>query len=715
MLAGFLMTEAACLYLEGSLPGLVRVYALIVGLLSIVAVILLIRQKAVVELSRTYRYHYLAAGILTFVFVVFKCDNSTDSVLETAMMALHTGKLYGYSPYTGQPLMGNMLSKMGSGGLLPAFYAVLSKLSGIHVTVIGKLAIPFAVVCMALTAHRLLVCRLFGTDTKRSSHALWLVLSAWIFFCFQGFVGYRPLWDAPWTSGCLIFYCIAPLLFYLFLEKEWNPRFSALFLLTVVTFLLLFPVDMWEKAKGVAAVTAVFLILYAVFQKPPARLGNLIADVFPKKCTGGLIIPLTVVLPAVLSVIFHGCIITDSQYAMPDNRYKMDAEVMQIRTLLEPAAGEIKMLAPPKVCAQIRDADFKINLLFGTDALEAEADAEGIRIKEIAQDLAVNEYEPVKLIQHARAENCNYVVSCKKTEALGVQDADALFYQYGFLKAGETASYIVYEFIGDDLGKYEITQYASSSGKQAMFYTITDALGHLIVVDGGWEQDAGEVEQIIMEKGGKVDVWILTHPHPDHIGAFNKIYLEGQILIDRIYAVPIDGAKYQDVANWWDDIDVYKTFAELTMDEERLVYIHESDTIDLFGLTMEVFHSFDYEQLVAAKSRDYCNDGALIFKLSGKKKSMLFLSDVGVCMSDRLMDTYKERLKADYVQMGHHGNGGMSEAVYDIIRPEAAFFDMPLSMIEDTTLNAYVKRAYMQALGSRILDYTTAPNQVVIE
>ena len=84
-------------------------------------------------------------------------------------------------------------------------------------------------------------------------------------------------------------------------------------------------------------------------------------------------------------------------------------------------------------------------------------------------------------------------------------------------------------------------------------------------------------------------------------------------------------------------------------------------------------------------------------------------------MSERMLTQYGEKLQADYVQMGHHGNGGMNPEVYDVVNPEVAFFDAPESLMTDMTLNAWAKKAHMEAMGSVVYDYSTAPNQVVIQ
>ena len=72
---------------------------------------------------------------------------------------------------------------------------------------------------------------------------------------------------------------------------------------------------------------------------------------------------------------------------------------------------------------------------------------------------------------------------------------------------------------------WRVTQYGDdNAGKQSMFYTIKGSNGKLIVIDGGWTDQEAFVRKIIRSLGNKVDLWIITHPHPDHAGAFIKIF-----------------------------------------------------------------------------------------------------------------------------------------------------------------------------------------------
>lgn len=275
----------------------------------------------------------------------------------------------------------------------------------------------------------------------------------------------------------------------------------------------------------------------------------------------------------------------------------------------------------------------------------------------------------------------------------------------------ETGNYLI---VKPNYGEYKVTQLASVTGEQAMIYIISDWRGHLIIVDGGWSADAEQLQEIITAFGNKVDVWILTHPHPDHIGAFNEIYEKGAIEIDSIYAIPMDYSMYKERAQWWDGFEVYERFLDLTSSAENVEYVIEGDQIDLFGLNMKILHSFNEDEMKS--DGDICNNGGMIFKLSAKENSMLFLADVGgEARASTLLDKYGDELESDYVQMGHHGNGGMTEEVYRVINPKVAFFDAPQSLMDNEELDAVRKQTLMEDIGADILYYSTAPNSVILK
>lgn len=252
-----------------------------------------------------------------------------------------------------------------------------------------------------------------------------------------------------------------------------------------------------------------------------------------------------------------------------------------------------------------------------------------------------------------------------------------------------------------------ITQYGPRDINSS-FYTIYHPKKGLIVVDGGWVEDAQYVRDIIGLAGNKVNAWILTHPHQDHIGAFNVIYEEPQGMeIGQVYAVNMaTPQECQEVASW-DSVDAYEEFLNLQVKD--LKYVNAGDELVICGLKFQIFNAFG--EYVKQYSRDYLNDGSMMFKVTAKEQSMLFCADVGVNMSDYLQNRWKEELHSDYLQMAHHGFGGLKDEFYHMVSPKVTFFDAPAHMMEDETGRFDNPRheKMMQDMGSQVYSFIGGP------
>ncbi|MFV0528560.1 MAG: MBL fold metallo-hydrolase [Lachnospiraceae bacterium] len=260
---------------------------------------------------------------------------------------------------------------------------------------------------------------------------------------------------------------------------------------------------------------------------------------------------------------------------------------------------------------------------------------------------------------------------------------------------------------------WTVTQYAGVSGSHSMFYTITSSLGRVLVIDGGWQGDASYVRKVLAGKGNRVDAWILTHPHPDHIGAFNKIYASpGALKIGQVYAVPMASAEAIRKVNPLDTLEEYKRYLKLNV--RGVQYVRRNEIIRIGTLKIEIISAYD--ELVRKTSSDLMNDGSMLFKVSGLKKSMLFLSDAGSSQSNRILSKYKTKLRADYVQMSHHGNHGLPSAFYRAVKPKVALFDAPNWLfynwagVHDTPVQVKL----MRNLGSTVYWFKTAPNRAFL-
>lgn len=264
--------------------------------------------------------------------------------------------------------------------------------------------------------------------------------------------------------------------------------------------------------------------------------------------------------------------------------------------------------------------------------------------------------------------------------------------------------------------KWTITQYGPRE-MNMNFYTIYNPTKGLIVVDGGWLEEEAYVTGIIQSLGGKVDAWIISHPHKDHVGAFNAIYPKREELgieIEEIYTVKLPSPEECLAVAPWDNADAYVMFLSYNIPD--IIYLNTGDAFEICGLDFEVFSAFD--DYVQKKSKDYFNDGSLMFKVYGETQEFLFCSDVGKSMTKHIIKNVGEdNLASDYIQMGHHGNGGLKEKFYKLVSPSIAFFDAPDWLLNDPT-GTYTtpqNKALMESLGSEIKSFNTAPNSIVLE
>lgn len=403
------------------------------------------------------------------------------------------------------------------------------------------------------------------------------------------------------------------------------------------------------------------------------------------------------------------CIYNETNFQKADNWLKINQDVVDMCQIIKDDAElygieDRGVIVPYELVSQMKQYDGIIRMPYGREMLKGTM-PQGTREEQIYQLMRAEKLNIPKLRRLALEGNWQYLV----------YDSTVSIYEFmneGYRWIGGNANYNVYCMQMEITG-WEVTQHGPRDINSS-FYTIYNPNEGLIVIDGGWTEDVEYVREVINAYGGQVDAWILTHPHQDHIGAFTALYSNlGDIKIHNIYTVDMASPEDCMRAAWWDSVDAYNNF--LSLNVPNIQYVYPGDVLELCGLKVEILSAFNED--IRAFSGDYINDGSMMFKVYGKEDSFLFCADVGVNVSDYLINKYgAEKLSSDYLQMGHHGFGGLSDQFYQMVNPKIAFFDAPDWLMYDETgrYDTPENIALMESMGSEIRGFNNAPNSLMI-
>lgn len=261
---------------------------------------------------------------------------------------------------------------------------------------------------------------------------------------------------------------------------------------------------------------------------------------------------------------------------------------------------------------------------------------------------------------------------------------------------------------------YIVTQYGIDDNSQVMFYTIKSPDGKLAVIDGGTKENADYVRQVLSEEGNNIDVWILTHAHEDHMGAFIEIFKSpGSITINKVYTIDIDYDYYAKVAEPVDCFDVYEEFLKLNI--PNITYLSAGDSIDLIGLDMKVFNGYSDLHKNNQISGNLMNECSMVFKITNKKESILFCSDTGnISVLENMINEYGSQLAADYMQVGHHG-ASYNKEFFEVVGAKVLFIDAPLALRQWQEYPVYANLELLNREGYKIYTYETTPNTILLK
>nr|WP_314505618.1 MBL fold metallo-hydrolase [uncultured Lachnoanaerobaculum sp.] len=221
----------------------------------------------------------------------------------------------------------------------------------------------------------------------------------------------------------------------------------------------------------------------------------------------------------------------------------------------------------------------------------------------------------------------------------------------------------------------EIHMLSSSTRSQMMSFVIKTKNGKLIVVDGGLPEDAPHLVETIKSFGTEVSAWILSHPHSDHGGAFAKIAENGfeGLQINAFYYNIREQA-------WYDKFESHRAGMVNTI-RNAIAKLpagvsHMTSKGEVYYVDGVAIHVLNNPYWIESNS---INNSSVVFRLDFDNGTrVLFLGDMGPQAGESLKaEVPASELKADIVQMAHHGQYGVNKDVYELIAPKVAMWNAP--------------------------------------
>jgi beta-lactamase superfamily II metal-dependent hydrolase len=202
-----------------------------------------------------------------------------------------------------------------------------------------------------------------------------------------------------------------------------------------------------------------------------------------------------------------------------------------------------------------------------------------------------------------------------------------------------------------------------------MSYVLLSPHNKVVVIDGGGPVDSHYLYYFIKLLGNHVDAWYLTHFDEDHVGALKAIMLNRpDLLIDKIYVTCPSVEWLTSLGKEGEYAIGFYNFmlqSGAVMNEVNLGDVHNYG-----GMDIEVLGVKNPEITVNA-----LNNSSMVIRVSDKKKSAIFLGDLGTEEGMKLMNSpYRDRFASDYVQVSHHGCTDGIEPLYSLIKPSFALW-----------------------------------------
>ncbi|MBT6147849.1 MAG: MBL fold metallo-hydrolase [Gemmatimonadetes bacterium] len=255
------------------------------------------------------------------------------------------------------------------------------------------------------------------------------------------------------------------------------------------------------------------------------------------------------------------------------------------------------------------------------------------------------------------------------------------------------------------MGAFTLWQLPAQTPHQMNSFVIRSSHGKVIVIDGGYKQDAGYLKGFLAALGNRVECWFITHQHLDHVDALTEILNHpGDLHIEGIH-----GSLHPEA--WVAEHEGSQLDSTVQLNEALRVARREVADMEL-GQMLQI-DEVSFEVLGIRNPEitvNAINNSSVVMRVHDEVRSILFPADLGVEGGRKLLaGPHHNRLKSDYVQMAHHGQNGVEEEFYQAVGASICIWPTPRWLWDNDSGSGQGSgkwktlevRAWMEKLGVR--------------
>ena len=224
---------------------------------------------------------------------------------------------------------------------------------------------------------------------------------------------------------------------------------------------------------------------------------------------------------------------------------------------------------------------------------------------------------------------------------------------------------------------------------QGNSYVFRTKEGKVVVMDGGVAGEADYLRGFLAALGNVVDIWFLSHPHSDHIGALNEILKNPDgVEIKSVYHSAFSSDFYENVEPDSRDLtaEFYGHLEQLAKGGCKVVDVKEPGMVIELGRLKFKILGVKNEDI----RKNAYNNSCMIIRVWDSVRSVVFLGDAGLEQGDRLLGgPFRNDLDCDYLQLAHHAQRGVSKDFYRTIKFNACLWPTPLWLFNNDAGKGY--------------------------